>query len=371
MQKKKSNGEGSIITTTLNGKPYYKASVTIGFDSAGKQIKKSFGSYKKSVVLEKMNKIKYEAKNNLLSNSNITFGDLFKQWIFNHKKVEVTDNTFCEYETAYRLRILPYNIANKRANQLTLNDLQMYFNELQEKFSTNTIKKAYIQIHSCFKFAIIQGILNKNPCLGVTLQKKDKQENYNVFSKQEQELILNTLNKKDIVDCLIYFTFFTGLRLGEVLALKWSDVKGKILSVERQYNRTVRIKDVGVSKLTYEFKDLKTKNSKREIPIPDKALELLDGLPKTCDLIFNDDDKPIERKRPQRRMTALCKKLNLEHRSFHSIRHSYATRLFELDIPIKTVQSLMGHSDMDTTMNIYTHVMQDKKMEIIDKLNNL
>lgn len=369
--KKKSNGEGSIITTTLNGKPYYKASVTIGFDSAGKQIKKSFGSYKKSVVLEKMNKIKYEAKNNLLSNSNITFGDLFKQWIFNHKKVEVSDNTFCEYETAYRLRILPYNISNKRANQLTLNDLQMYFNELQEKFSANTIKKTYVQIHSCFKFAIIQGILNKNPCLGVTLQKKDKQENYNVFSKQEQELILNTLNKKDIVDCLIYFTFFTGLRLGEVLALKWTDVKGKMLSVERQYNRTVRIKDVGVSKLTYEFKDLKTKNSKREIPIPDKALELLDGLPKTCDLIFNDDGKPIERKRPQRRMTALCKKLNLEHRSFHSIRHSYATRLFELDIPIKTVQSLMGHSDMDTTMNIYTHVMQDKKMEIIDKLNNL
>lgn len=371
MQKKKSNGEGSIITTTLNGKPYYKASVTIGFDSAGKQIKKSFGSYKKSVVLEKMNKIKYESKNNLLSNSNISFGDLFKEWIFNHKKVEVSDNTFCEYETTYRLRILPYNITNKRVNQLTLNDLQMYFNELQEKFSTNTIKKTYVQIHSCIKFAIIQGILTKDYCTGITLQKQDKKENYNVFSKQEQELILKTLNKKDIVDCLIYFTFYTGLRLGEVLALQWSDIKGKILTVERQYNRTVRTTDIGVSKLTYEFKDLKTKNSKREIPLPDKALELLDSLPKTCDLIFNDEGKPIERKRPQRRITALCKKLNLEHRSFHSIRHSYATRLFELDIPIKTVQSLMGHSDMDTTMNIYTHVMQDKKMEIIDKLNNL
>ena len=371
MQKKKSNGEGSIITTTLNGKPYYKASVTIGFDSNGKQIKKSFGSYKKSVVLEKMNKVKYEAKNNILSNSNITFGDLFKQWIFNHKKVEVSDNTFCEYETAYRLRILPYNIANKRANQLTLNDLQMYFNELQEKFSANTIKKTYVQIHSCFKFAIIQGILNKNPCLGVTLQKEKKKEKYNVFSKQEQELILNTLNKKDIVDCLIYFTFYTGLRLGEVLALKWTDVKDKMLSVERQYNRTVRTTDIGVSKLSYEFKDLKTKNSKREIPIPNKALELLDGLPKTCDLIFNDDGKPIERKRPQRRMTALCKKLNLEHRSFHSIRHSYATRLFESDVAIKIVQSLMGHSDMATTMDIYTHVMKDKKLEILDILDNL
>lgn len=371
MQKKKSNGEGSIITTTLNGKPYYKASVTIGFDSAGKQIKKSFGSYKKSVVLEKMNKVKYEAKNNILSNSNITFGDLFKEWIFNHKKVQVSDNTFCEYETAYRLRILPYNIANKRANQLTLNDLQMYFNELQEKFSTNTIKKAYVQIHSCLKFAIIQGILNKNPCLGVTLQKEKKKEKYNVFSKQEQELILNTLNKKDIVDCLIYFTFYTGLRLGEVLALKWTDVKDKMLSVERQYNRTVRTTDIGVSKLSYEFKDLKTKNSKREIPIPNKALAILDGIPKQYELIFSDEGKPIERKRPQRRMTALCKKLNLEHRSFHSIRHSYATRLFESDVAIKIVQSLMGHSDMATTMDIYTHVMKDKKLEILDILDNL
>lgn len=369
--KKKSNGEGSIITTTLNGKPYYKASVTLGFDSNGKQIKKSFGSYKKSVVLEKMNKAIFESKNNMVSNSNITFGNLFKDWIFNFKKIEVSDNTFGEYETAYRLRILPYNISNKRVNQITLNDLQMYFNELQEKFSTNTIKKAYIQIHSCFKFAIIQGILNKNPCLGVTLQKEKKKEKYNVFSKQEQELILNTLNKKDIVDCLIYFTFFTGLRLGEVLALKWTDVKDKMLSVERQYNRTVRTTDIGVSKLSYEFKDLKTKNSKREIPIPNKALAILEGIPKQYELIFSDEGNPIERKRPQRRMTALCKKLNLEHRSFHSIRHSYATRLFESDVAIKIVQSLMGHSDMATTMDIYTHVMKDKKLEILDILDNL
>ena len=64
-------------------------------------------------------------------------------------------------------------------------------------------------------------------------------------------------------------------------------------------------------------------------------------------------------------------KLKIEYRSFHSIRHSYATRLFELDIPIKTVQSLMGHSDMSTTMDIYTHVMKDKKLEILDKLDNL
>ena len=88
-------------------------------------------------------------------------------------------------------------------------------------------------------------------------------------------------------------------------------------------------------------------------------------------LIFTINGKPIDRKRPQRRMISLCKILKIEYRSFHSIRHSYATRLFELDIPIKTVQSLMGHSDMSTTMDIYTHVMKDKKLEILDKLDNL
>ena len=351
MQKKKSNGEGSIITTTLNGKPYYKASVTIGFDSAGKQIKKSFGSYKKSVVLDKMNKVKYEAKNNLLSNSNITFGDLYKEWIFNFKKVDVSDNTFSVYVSTYKLRILPYNIANKRANQLKLTDLQGYFNELQEKYSATAIKRTYIHIHKCILFAIMQGIMTKDICVGVTLQKENKKEKYNVFSKQEQSLILKSLNKKDIVDCLIYFTFFTGLRLGEVLALKWSDI--------------------GKNKLTYEFRDLKTKNSKREIPLPDKALAILEGIPKQYDLIFSDEGKPIERKRPQRRMISLCKQLNIPHRSFHSIRHSYATRLFELNTKIKTVQVLMGHSNIATTMDIYTHVMGDEKLEVMSKLNRL
>ena len=368
---KKSNGEGSIITTTLNGKPYYKGSVTVGYDGNGKQIKKSFGSYKKSIVLNKMDKAKYEAKNNMSSNSNITFGNLFKDWIFNFKKMDVSDNTFSVYETTYRLRLKDFNIANKRANQITLNDLQQYFNELQEKFTAGQIKRTYIHIHSCIKFAIFQGIMVRDYCGGIILQKEKKKEKYNVFSKQEQNLILDSLNKKDIIDCLIYFTFYTGLRLGEVLALKWSDIKDNILTINRQYNKRVEVIDIGKNNLTYEFKDLKTKNSKREIPLPIKILDLLKDLPKQFDLIFTINGKPIDRKRPQRRMISLCKILKIEYRSFHSIRHSYATRLFELDIPIKTVQSLMGHSDMSTTMDIYTHVMKDKKLEILDKLDNL
>ncbi|MFZ8015661.1 tyrosine-type recombinase/integrase [Fusobacterium watanabei] len=378
MAGRKSNGEGTISVVTRNGKPYYKANITIGWDSEGKQIRKSFGSYKKSVVLDKMNTAKYQAKTNSLSNSDITFGKLFENWIFNFKKIDVSPNTFYEYEASYRLRIILYSIARKKANQITLNDLQKYFNELQENFTINTIKKTYIQIHSCIKFALIQGIMMKDFCPGVTLQKLVKKENVNVFSKEEQELVIKNLDIRNIVDALIYLTFYTGLRLGEVLGLQWSDINGNMISITRQYRRNVEVEKVNDRKLTYKFKELKTKNkelktknSAREIPLPDKVLKMLENLPKDHDLIFSDNGKPIEPKRPQRRITALCKKLNIPHRSFHSIRHSYATRLFELEIPIKTVQVLLGHSDIATTMDIYTHVMKEKKLEVLDKLNNL
>lgn len=368
---RRANGEGSITTTIRNGKTYYKANITIGWDSKGKQIRKSFGSFKKSVVLDKINTAKYESKNNILSNSDITFGDLFKGWIFDFKKIEVSANTFYEYEATYRLRVAPYSIAYKKVNQITLNDLQKYFNEMQENFSANTIKKTYIQVHSCIKFAMIQGILFRDVCLGVTLQKAIKQDKINVFSREEQNKIITYLDTRDIVDCLIYFTFYTGLRLGEVLGLRWSDISNNVLKVKRQYRRNVKVEQVNDRQLTYEFKELKTKNSEREIPLPEKAINLLNLLPRNCDLIFNNFGKPIEPKKPQRKITKICKELNLKHRSFHSIRHSYATRLFELDVPIKTVQVLLGHSEIATTMDIYTHVMLDKKMEVIDKLNNI
>lgn len=89
-----------------------------------------------------------------------------------------------------------------------------------------------------------------------------------------------------------------------------------MLSIERQYGKRVHVVDVGKNILTYEFKDLKTKNSKREIPLPFKILDLLKDLPKQFDLIFTINGKPFDRKRPQRRMISLCKTLKIEYRSF-------------------------------------------------------
>lgn len=368
---RRANGEGSITTTIRNGKTYYRGSITIGMDNKGKAIRKTFGSFKKTIVIDKMNTVKYESKNNIFSNSDITFGELFRTWILDFKRVEIGSKTLVKYETTYNLRIEPYSISNKAANKITLNDLQQYFNSLQENFSPATIKETYTHINSCFKFALLQGTIIRNYSQGVVLPKRKKENKLKVFSRQEQDLIISSLDLRDIIDCMIYITFYTGLRLGEILGLRWSNIKDNILKVDQQYARTFTKTEDGKFHTKKELKNLKTKNSEREIPLPEKVIKVLDELDKTHDLIFSSNGKGLDHKKPQRRITKICKNLKIPHRSFHSIRHSYATRLFELDVPIKTVQVLMGHSDITTTMNIYTHVMQDKKMEVLDKLNTL
>lgn len=81
--------------------------------------------------------------------------------------------------------------------------------------------------------------------------------------------------------------------------------------------------------------------------------------------------KPIEDKRPGRNLKAILTSIGIEPIKFHALRHTYATRLFEAGIPPKTVQHLMGHSDIETTMNIYTHVMKEQKLEAVDKINSI
>lgn len=80
---------------------------------------------------------------------------------------------------------------------------------------------------------------------------------------------------------------------------------------------------------------------------------------------------PVDDKRPKRKLKIILNKLNIDPLNFHGLRHTYATRLFEAGVPPKTVQALMGHANIDVTMDIYTHVMEDTKLEAIEKLNNI
>lgn len=175
----------------------------------------------------------------------------------------------------------------------------------------------------------------------------------------------------------------TGLRQGELLALNWSDIDFNARTVA--VSKSIRsVKKDG--KYVFEIQVPKTHNSIRTVAIPVAVIQALKnhkrnqnlekektfGAYSNNNLIFATPiGTPIDSRNLIRVYKNLLKKSNIEYRKFHSLRHTYATRLFEAGVHPKTVQKLMGHSDITTTLNIYTHVNENVKFQAVDKINSL
>lgn len=349
----------------------------------GTPLRKSFSSFKKSEVVKKMNIALSDASRNIFSEGDeMTFGEFYHMWIFTYKQPTVKPLTFEKYESAYRLKIKPYQISQIKLKNLKTYHFQNYINQLHEegKITSKSGKDLLMRIRSAIKFAIDEPIIFNNPAKNITIPldyKDNQKDEVKVFSRIDQQIIIESLTD-EVLDLIILTGFMTGLRLGELLALKWSNLSGDEISVTQQYQYNYYVKEDGTRERKYEMVSLKTKESNRTVPVPLKVKKALyshrqkqlqekmkiKNIYEDNDLIFADGiGKPIERKRPGRKLQKICNQLGLKEKNFHSLRHSYAKRLFELDVPVKTVQSLMGHSDINTTMNIYTHVMKEKKMK--------
>ena len=104
-KKKKYNGEGTIYETIINGKKYYKGQISLGYDRNGKRIRKTFCGYKKSEVVKKLQQAIFKYGTNTYSYENIFFGDFFREWLYDYKKIELKPNSFSRYESLFRLKI--------------------------------------------------------------------------------------------------------------------------------------------------------------------------------------------------------------------------------------------------------------------------
>lgn len=385
---KNSNGLGSITYTMRNGKKYWTGRVTLGTDINGKQVRKSFSSFKKSVVVEKMRKAtSYTNISGPIDSGKNILGPSIHHWAFNIKSKEIKSSSLSRYGQNIRLRILPYPYANIAVKDITIQNLQEFidFLTLEEKWPEGSVDFTLQIIRTFLDYCLVLGRIQANPAKYVKVPRdKNKfptKKSYRIFSKHEQDLILEALDLSDTVEQMLYIDFFSGLRRSELRALDLDSFKSPDLIIDKQMGRTYRFMEDGNYQLKKDdLQSLKTQSSKRVLPLPKLALPVMEraiqdsrdkhkrqGLKfDGSSTIFVDDlCRPIEEKRANRRLGAICKKVGIEPRPLHSIRHSYATRLFEAGIDVKTVQKLMGHSDYKTTMDIYIHVMPEKKMDAV------
>lgn len=388
----KANGEGTIYTTTKNGKLYYKATLTIGVDDKGKLIRKSFCSYKKQEVVNRMAEYKTQLNNGLVSSDDkITLEQWFHTWLFEFRINELKDTSFERYEGIFRNYIKGSILGKKKLSDIRTAHIQSYYNTLAEQGkSTNTIKTLNKTLKTCLNDALKQGYIVRNYCSLVTMPKsdiKEKEHDITFFTAEEQQRFIATLDKNRN-RMLFILALGSGLRLGELMALKWDnvDMVNNTLSVTHAISRISKVGKDGSRTWSVLEHDPKTKSSIRTIPLPinivkelkkhkaeqDKEILKNGELYQKNNLVFCTElGGYLDTRNLTRSYARALTKAGIEHKKFHSMRHTYATRLFENDVPIKTVQSLMGHNDITTTMNIYTHVTPEKMTDEVQKLNSI
>ena len=202
-------------------------------------------------------------------------------------------------------------------------------------------------------------------------------------NNQPKELeVLSVANHKKILDYVqhnftfmslgIYISLSTGLRIGEICALKWSDINvadGKI-TVQRTIERIYMVE--GEKKHTQlVINTPKTVNSCREIPISKELLAMVKPMKKVVNADFyvlTNEDKPTEPRTYRNYYNRLMEKLDIPKLKYHGLRHSFATRCIEAGCDYKTVSVLLGHSNISTTLNLYVHPNMEQKKRCINKM---
>ncbi|BDU86348.1 tyrosine-type recombinase/integrase [Clostridium perfringens] len=386
---KKANGEGSIHRRE-NGT--WRGLVTIGYNENGSLKRKSFSGKTKLEVLKKIEEFRTLNNKGLIpSDDKITLSNWFYNWLFNYRIHDLKPSSFERYEGLYRNYIEYSSLGKIKLIDLRTIHIQEYYNTLitEENKTSSTIKTINKCLKSCLNQALKEGYISKNYCTLITLPKASQpiQKSINVFTLKEQQIFMREcLERKN--GTIYILALGTGLRLGELLALKWIDInfKDKYISVNKSIKSTYSIDSNGNRKFEVIEQTPKTKNSIRTVPLTNSILELLQRYRKekiierdsNIDIYFDNNlvfctptGNYLNESNVRKTFKRILNRCDLKEIRFHDLRHTFATRLFENGVPPKTVQTLLGHSDIATTLNIYTHVMKNTKDEAINKIDFL
>lgn len=365
---KRANGDGSITVRERNGKKYYTATFTVGFKPDGTQIRKSKSSNKQGHVVEWLNEMKAKQKQLSIHSDDITLEGFTNYWLFNVKAPTIKPNSLERYESTIRTHLATSNLWKKKLTKIKFEHVEELFAEYaridpktqEPMLSINTRKYLLRVMRSIFKHAILLQKIQVDPTMTITLPKNDNKQKP-TFTQKEQQKIINSLTSS-VEDRAILLALATGLRQSELLGLQWKDLKDGMLSVTKQYNYVTTVSPDGTRTNTLEITPLKTTSSQGIMPVPSNVARYFENFREDDEkFLFEENGKIIDRKKLRRRLTKILTDNNIPHKTFHQLRHAYATRLFETGVDLKTVSGLMRHSDISTTANIYTHLTDDKK----------
>jgi Site-specific recombinase XerC len=291
-----------------------------------------------------------------------------EEWVEN-KRNFVKESTFSNYNNLIYNHIIP-SIGNLRLNELDNEQLQQFIFTKINKLSPKTIKN----IISIIKMSVGEAIKEKRTKqfdLALTYPNDKKGRAIEVFELNEQRNILNYCNDNlSNANIGIMLCFYTGIRIGELSALQWKhiDLKNNIVSIEQTLQR-IYIKNENVGKTKIIITTPKTTSSIRKIPISREFAAIIKNMKgNDNDYFISGNNHFIEPRTYRRYFKKILAKTKTRILHFHSLRHSFATNCISLKIDPKTVSELLGHSSVQTTLNLYVHPTMKEKTKCINQL---
>lgn len=287
-----------------------------------------------------------------------------------YKRPYVKQSTMAAYVLILENHILP---TFGEDNSLPEQSVQAFvLHKIESGLSTKSVKDILIVLKMVMKFGVKKEWMTYYEW-DIKYPPSSENKALDVLSVTNHRKILNHIQSHfTFMGLGIYISLSTGLRIGEICALKWSDINvtDGILTVNRTIERIYIIE--GEKKHTeLVINTPKTKNSCREIPMNKELLGMLRPLKKVVDddyYILTNDERPIEPRTYRNYYKRLMEKLDIPKLKYHGLRHSFATRCIEVGCDYKTVSVLLGHSNISTTLNLYVHPNMEQKKRCIDKV---
>jgi len=371
--------------TIKKGRPNYYIILDYK-DSTGKRCRPSIMTdipikgNNKRLANAKLKEVLAEYNSNQLDLSkDIMFLDFMGQWLETRKDTKaITLVTYDGYKLVYDKHIVPYFQPLKlKLKDITPAHLEKYMSDKLMNLSPNTVIKQMHNVSKCLDTAVRQNIIAFNPAKRIDWPQKTKYTGAQHLSPQQIEHLLSVI-KGDIIEPIILFAIFYGMRRSEILGMKWNaiDLENNFFTIQHTVTR--------VNGILHKSDRTKNRSSYGNMPIPiiiKNCLEnVLQSQKQNRLLQPNDyidegyvfthiDGRLILPNYASSRFTQLLKRNGLPHIRFHDLRHSSAGFLRHLGFDMKDIQTWLRHGDIGTTMNIYVNLDMEAKNSIADNLN--
>ena len=385
--KKRGHNEGNIKERS-DGR--FEVRVTAGIDFAtGKAKRISYYAKTRAEATKILHEEEYKIHiSEMVDPTSTKLIDWLRIWLETYMKNSLKQSTYTSYKGYIENHLAPAFPALK-LKDLTSKLLQDFYNYklTEEGLSPKTITNLHRCLHKALKQAVLEHHLNFNPCDAVNLPRNEKPQ-VEILTREEQERLIYT-SYKFRYGFFIRLTLATGIRLGELLGLRWEDIdtRKNMLNIRRTLNRLPKVDYNGVGNSTeIVIQEPKTKNSVRSIPLMQITIKELQQWrniqfadARTAGEIYNDSGFTvtnqiggyIEPRTFKDYYDEILEASGFGHYTFHALRHTFATRALEQGMDSKTLSTLLGHYSVSFTLDTYTHVLDSQKHEEMKLMEDL